>query len=138
MAPEVIRHETYSSNADVYSFGIVLWQLVARDVPFGNLTPIQAAFAVAKEDRRPQIPPHVKPALAQLIKSAWHGDQSCRPSFLLLVQSLASLIRDSFDPANVTLNTVALAETALSNVVGNSTVNVDAGVSLVDDQLSHR
>ncbi|GMH74737.1 hypothetical protein TrST_g5911 [Triparma strigata] len=138
MAPEVIRHETYSSNADVYSFGIVLWQLVARDVPFGNLTPIQAAFAVAKEDRRPQIPPHAKPALAQLISSAWHADQSCRPSFLLLVQSLASLIRDSFDPANVTLKTVALAESALSNVVGNSTVNVDAGVSLVDDQLSHR
>lgn len=30
MAPEVIRHESYSSNADVYSFGIVLWQLITR------------------------------------------------------------------------------------------------------------
>jgi serine/threonine protein kinase len=28
MAPEVIKHESYSSNADVYSFGIVLWQLI--------------------------------------------------------------------------------------------------------------
>ena len=30
MAPEVIRHENYSSNADVYSFGILLWQLITR------------------------------------------------------------------------------------------------------------
>jgi serine/threonine protein kinase len=30
MAPEVIRHESYSSNADVYSFGILLWQLITR------------------------------------------------------------------------------------------------------------
>lgn len=32
MAPEVIRHESYSSNADVYSFGILLWQLISRYV----------------------------------------------------------------------------------------------------------
>ena len=35
MAPEVIKHESYSSNADVYSFGIVLWQLITvrRNIP---------------------------------------------------------------------------------------------------------
>ncbi|CAI5711116.1 unnamed protein product [Peronospora destructor] len=45
MAPEVIRHEPYSSKADVYSFGIVLWELLASDQSFRGLTPIQAAFA---------------------------------------------------------------------------------------------
>jgi serine/threonine protein kinase len=43
MAPEVIRHEPYSSKADVYSFGIVLWELLAKDQPFRGLTPIQGA-----------------------------------------------------------------------------------------------
>ncbi|CAN0253614.1 unnamed protein product, partial [Ectocarpus sp. 13 AM-2016] len=56
MAPEVIRHEPYSKAADVYSFGVVLWQIVARKQPFKGLTPLQAAFSVARQGLRPQIP----------------------------------------------------------------------------------
>lgn len=41
MAPEVIRHEPYSTKADVYSFGIVLWEMITKDQPFRGLTPIQ-------------------------------------------------------------------------------------------------
>ena len=133
MAPEVIRHESYSSNADVYSFGVVLWQLVTRAVPFASLSPIQAAFMVAKEDRRPEIPDGTDEQLARLVKMCWLGEQQSRPSFYYIVQMLASMIRDSFDPFNVSLKTVVRAETALVNVQGNSTVNVDAGVSLVQD-----
>ena len=70
----------------MYSFGIVLWQLVARAVPFADLTPIQAAFAVAKEDRRPAIPPHTPVELTRLIEQCWNGDQLARPSFFYIVQ----------------------------------------------------
>ncbi len=52
MAPEVIRHASYSFPADVYSFGVVLWQLLTRSQPFQGMTPIQAAFAVAKHSHR--------------------------------------------------------------------------------------
>eukprot|EP00520_Triparma_pacifica_P005893 CAMPEP_0118649546 /NCGR_PEP_ID=MMETSP0785-20121206/9762_1 /TAXON_ID=91992 /ORGANISM="Bolidomonas pacifica, Strain CCMP 1866" /LENGTH=873 /DNA_ID=CAMNT_0006541843 /DNA_START=337 /DNA_END=2958 /DNA_ORIENTATION=+ len=133
MAPEVIRHESYSSNADVYSFGIVLWQLITRDVPFASLSPIQAAFMVAKEDRRPKIPSNTDDELARLVTMCWHGEQQSRPSFYYVVQILATMIRDNFNPFTVSLKTVMRAETALVNVQGNSTVNVDAGVSLVQD-----
>ncbi|GMI44104.1 hypothetical protein TrCOL_g9246 [Triparma columacea] len=134
MAPEVIRHESYSSNADVYSFGIVLWQLITREVPFASLSPIQAAFMVAKEDRRPKIPSNTEEGLARLVHMCWHGEQQTRPSFYYVVQMLASMIRDCFNPFNVSLKTVVRAESALVNAQGNSTVNVDAGVSLVGEQ----
>lgn len=34
MAPEVIVGETYSEKADVFSFGIILWEIAARDPPY--------------------------------------------------------------------------------------------------------
>ena len=80
MSPEVIRHEPYSTNCDVYSFGIVLWQLITREVPFAAMTPIQAAYAVA-EGRRPTIPPTTPRRLQEIIVACWDQDQAKRPSF---------------------------------------------------------
>lgn len=37
MAPEVLMNEPYSEKADVYSYGIVLWEILAREPPFANL-----------------------------------------------------------------------------------------------------
>jgi serine/threonine protein kinase len=70
MAPKVIRHESYSSNTNVYSFGIVLWQLITCDIPFATMAPIQAAFAVV-EGRWPEIPPATPPRLQEIITSCW-------------------------------------------------------------------
>ena len=92
-------------------------------------------FPKAKEDRRPKIPSNTDDELARLITMCWHGEQQSRPSFYYVVQMLASMIRDNFNPFTVSLKTVVRAETALVNVQGNSTVNVDAGVSLVQDDV---
>jgi serine/threonine protein kinase len=39
MAPEVLRSEPYSNKADVYSYGIVLWEICSREPPFAKLKP---------------------------------------------------------------------------------------------------
>lgn len=124
MAPEVIRHESYSSNADVYSFGLVLWQLITREVPFATMTPIQAAFSVA-EGRRPSIPDSCPPRLRDIIESCWDQDSHKRPSFTYVAMALADYARMAFSPANVGTQTLQIANEMLANVEGNSTVNVD-------------
>lgn len=43
MAPEVIEHKPYDHKADVFSFGIVLWELLTGEIPYAYLTPLQAA-----------------------------------------------------------------------------------------------
>eukprot|EP00897_Mesotaenium_endlicherianum_P003302 jgi/Mesen1/29/ME1078911C05710 len=41
MAPEVLEQEPYNEKADVYSYGIVLWELVTREEPFKGCHPMQ-------------------------------------------------------------------------------------------------
>ncbi len=61
----------YSERSDVYAFGMVVWELFTRDIPFTNMSPHQAALAVITEDKRPDIPLFVPPKFAQLIQQCW-------------------------------------------------------------------
>jgi serine/threonine protein kinase len=130
MAPEVIRHESYSSNADVYSFGVCLWQLITREVPFATMTPIQAAYAVA-EGHRPTIPDSTPRRLREIITACWDQDASRRPSFTYIAMALADYAKMAFSPANVGAQTLQIANDMLANVEGNSTVNVDSTAPVV-------
>ena len=55
MAPEVIEHRPYNIKADVFSFGIVVWELLTGQVPYLGLTPLQAAVAVVQKGLRPPM-----------------------------------------------------------------------------------
>ena len=132
MAPEVIRHESYSSNADVYSFGIVLWQLITREIPFSTLSPVQTAYAVAEGDR-PTIPTSTPEPLQRIIRACWDKDSHKRPSFTYISMALADYAKMAFNPANVGALTVQIANEILANVQGNSTVNVDFSTNLITD-----
>lgn len=46
MAPEMIKEKNHTRKVDVYSFGIVLWEILTALVPFSEMTPEQAAVAV--------------------------------------------------------------------------------------------
>ncbi|PHU16841.1 Serine/threonine-protein kinase HT1 [Capsicum chinense] len=54
MAPEMIKEKAYTRKVDVYSFGIVLWELTTALLPFQGMTPVQAAFAVAEKHYKEQ------------------------------------------------------------------------------------
>lgn len=46
MAPEMIKHKHYGRKVDVYSFGLVLCEMFTGRIPYEDMTPVQAAFAV--------------------------------------------------------------------------------------------
>ncbi|XBJ06252.1 hypothetical protein VPH35_024900 [Triticum aestivum] len=81
MAPEVINHKSYDHKADVFSFAIVLWELVTSKVPYENLTPLQAALSV-RQGLRLVIPSSVHPRLSKLIQRCW-GENPIRDPFSL-------------------------------------------------------
>ncbi|CAN6832619.1 unnamed protein product [Brassica oleracea] len=74
MAPEMIQHRTYNQKVDVYSFGIVLWELITGQLPFQNMTAVQAAFAVVNRGVRPTIPNDCLPALTEIMTRCWDGN----------------------------------------------------------------
>jgi serine/threonine protein kinase len=49
MAPEVIEHKPYDHKADVFSYGIVLWELLTGKLPYEYMTPLQAAVGVVQK-----------------------------------------------------------------------------------------
>ncbi|KAF9590001.1 hypothetical protein IFM89_030151 [Coptis chinensis] len=86
MAPEVIKHKPYGRKVDVYSFGLVLWELVAGVIPYEDMTPVQAAFAVVNKNLRPAIPANCPPALQALIEQCWALRPEKRPDFWQIVK----------------------------------------------------
>lgn len=90
MAPEVIRHESYSFMADVFSFGVVLWQLVTHQVPFQNMSQIEAAGMVAKDHERPPFPEGIPQSIEVLIENCWEEVPSARAPFT----EIATILKD--------------------------------------------
>lgn len=53
MAPEVIVGQKYTEKADVFSFGVILWELATRKPPYLGVDGMVVAEKVVKEDMRP-------------------------------------------------------------------------------------
>ncbi|KAK9681974.1 hypothetical protein RND81_10G040500 [Saponaria officinalis] len=51
MAPELIRHKRYGRKVDVYSFGLILWEMVSGSIPYEDMVPLVAAYAVVSKVR---------------------------------------------------------------------------------------
>lgn len=81
MSPEVIRHEKYTQTADVYSYAVLVWQLITREEPFADRGQIDAAVAVSMESKRPPLPPGTPTAVSKLLVKAWAENPQVRPSF---------------------------------------------------------
>ncbi len=91
MAPEILSNQHYAEPADVYSFGIILWELLVAECPFEGMSAIQCALAVLNRDARPEIPPWCPPSFAALIRACWDKDPTKRPTFPQILLALDAM-----------------------------------------------
>jgi tRNA A-37 threonylcarbamoyl transferase component Bud32 len=101
MAPEVLRQERYSEKADVWSFGVLIWELVTLQAPFLQYTPLQVISLVAHQGKKLQIPEHCPKILADIMKRCWIGAEQfrLRPSFEQILNVL-----EQIDPADLEIS----------------------------------
>lgn len=93
MAPEVLRNEQSNEKCDVYSFGVILWELATLRMPWGGMNPMQVVGAVGFQDRRLEIPKEIDPLVARIIWECWQKDPNLRPSFAQLTTALKTVQR---------------------------------------------
>ncbi|GMJ08367.1 hypothetical protein like AT5G49470 [Hibiscus trionum] len=93
MAPEVLRNELSDEKSDIYSFGVVLWELATEKIPWETLNSMQVIGAVGFMNQRLEIPKEVDQRWASIIESCWHSEPQCRPTFQELVDKLRDLQR---------------------------------------------
>lgn len=80
MAPEVARSEPYNLSADVYSFGLLLWQICSLDLPYDGMNRQDHAELVVHGNERPQLDASWSTPLRILMKRSWEPDPLVRPS----------------------------------------------------------
>ena len=80
MAPEVARSEPYNLTADVYSFGLLLWQVCSMDLPYDGMNRQDHSELVVYGNERPPLDSTWSTPLRILMKRAWEPDPSVRPS----------------------------------------------------------
>lgn len=85
LAPEIIAadpesvSETWMSN--VYSFGMVVWEMVTGEAAYSAYSPVQAAVGIAACGLRPDIPKDCPQVLKSLMMKCWNNCPSKRPQF---------------------------------------------------------
>ena len=91
MAPEVLRNEASDEKADVWSFGVILWELATVLEPWQGLNPMQVVGAVGFAGKQLEIPADVDEVIANMCRDCWQTNPRERPSFEHLAESLRSV-----------------------------------------------
>lgn len=93
MAPEVFESSRYSEKCDVFSFGIVLWEVLAREQPFKEIeSTFSILWKVHKGNRPPLIDGCPKP-IERLMTSCWDKNPAQRPAMSDVVEVVTELCR---------------------------------------------
>ena len=87
VAPEIWSDQKYSKASDVYSFGILLYELVFMKRAFQGLKPVQIGFKVSQNDR-PYLPFLTTNVYKSLIKKCWAQNPENRPTFNEILNEL--------------------------------------------------
>lgn len=93
MAPEIIRSEPYNDKVDIWSYGVVLWELLTCEIPYKDVDSSAIIWGVGSNSLNLPIPSSCPDGFRILVKQCWSAKPRNRPSFkhILMHLEIASL-----------------------------------------------
>uniref|UniRef100_A0A672J2P1 receptor protein-tyrosine kinase n=1 Tax=Salarias fasciatus TaxID=181472 RepID=A0A672J2P1_SALFA len=101
MAPESIFHNLYTTLSDVWSYGILLWEIFTLGgTPYPDLPMNELFYSALKRGYRMSKPAHASDEVYEIMKKCWDEKFEKRPEFSLLVHSVGNMLTDSYKKVN--------------------------------------
>uniref|UniRef100_A0A3P8T4G8 Vascular endothelial growth factor receptor 3 n=1 Tax=Amphiprion percula TaxID=161767 RepID=A0A3P8T4G8_AMPPE len=101
MAPESIFDKVYTSQSDVWSFGVLLWEIFSLGAsPYPGVQIDEEFCKRLKDGVRMRAPETASPEIYGIMLACWQGEPKDRPTFPALVQILGDLLQDNSLPVN--------------------------------------
>lgn len=92
MAPEALFDRVYTHQSDVWSFGVLLWEIFTLGgSPYPGI-PVEELFKLLKEGHRMDKPANCTHDLYMIMRECWHAVPSQRPTFKQLVEDLDRIL----------------------------------------------
>lgn len=88
MPPELLLDGHLSSKVDVYSFGVIMWEIETGQTPFKDLRYAEVMRAIVVDGKRPQFDPGTHEDYVALAQLCWDRDPQKRPSFEVVLEAL--------------------------------------------------
>ncbi|KAI5387378.1 hypothetical protein KIW84_073490 [Lathyrus oleraceus] len=91
MAPEVFKHRRYEKKVDVYSFAMILYEMLEGEPPFASYEPYDGAKYAAEGHRPIFRAKGYIPELQELTQQCWAADMNQRPHFIEILKRLEKI-----------------------------------------------
>uniref|UniRef100_A0A7N9AY77 Vascular endothelial growth factor receptor 3 n=1 Tax=Mastacembelus armatus TaxID=205130 RepID=A0A7N9AY77_9TELE len=106
MAPESIFDKVYTSQSDVWSFGVLLWEIFSLGAsPYPGVQIDEEFCKRLKDGVRMRAPETASPEIYGIMLACWQGEPKERPTFPALVQILGDMLQDNSLPVGSPLFT---------------------------------
>jgi serine/threonine protein kinase len=83
-APEVMQSKPYTRKADVYPYGVVLWEMHTREIPYQHMASLAVVRAIDLGETLP-VPANTPVQYSELMHDCWKNDPSLRPDFNVIM-----------------------------------------------------
>ncbi|KAG5311093.1 FGFR1 factor, partial [Acromyrmex insinuator] len=93
MAPEALFHRVYTTQSDVWSYGILLWEIMTLGgTPYPSVPSVEKLFQLLRTGHRMEKPPCCSIEIYMLMRDCWSYQPSERPTFVELVEDLDRIL----------------------------------------------